>query len=47
MINVGDFESDWEEVDQIIDEYIEFKKLKNIELSQECHEKANEIFDLF
>ena len=36
-----------EEVDQICDDFIEFKKLINIELSQECLEKANEIFDLF
>ena len=47
-INVGQFTSDSEEVDQIIDKFVDLKKHgNNYELSQECWEKADEIFSLF
>ena len=44
-INVGDFDTESDEVDQFIDDYIDHKK--QYALSSECLTKANEIFDLF
>ena len=58
-INIGNFTSDSEEVDQIINTYVDKLLAKadsqnlhaaqepSLELSVECREKADEIFSLF